>query len=207
MVIALTPFRALYGIRPVKELVSLLEQVEPLRRLVQVSAIKNLKAIVARNELENPSAQAKAIIEILRSLLNANSEMVKLEATRLLVVARDSLVKGIENVLSSTVAGLIVELYKQYPGDIGLFIALLMNYVSLNPGEAIFVSPGELHAYISGGKNSYFISIEVERLFQSIPSLTCSRCHRMHGSISQYCSSWTYAQNQRHRGLATNRQL
>lgn len=37
-----------------------------------------------------------------------------------------------------------------YPGDPGVVVALLMNYVALARGEAIFVPAGVLHAYLSG---------------------------------------------------------
>lgn len=37
-----------------------------------------------------------------------------------------------------------------YPGDPGVVVALLMNHVVLEPGEAIFLPAGMLHAYLSG---------------------------------------------------------
>lgn len=36
------------------------------------------------------------------------------------------------------------------PGDPGIVVALLMNFVVLRPGEAIFLRAGLLHAYVSG---------------------------------------------------------
>ena len=36
------------------------------------------------------------------------------------------------------------------PGDPGVVVALLMNFIVLHPGEAIFLSAGLLHAYVSG---------------------------------------------------------
>jgi mannose-6-phosphate isomerase len=37
-----------------------------------------------------------------------------------------------------------------YPGDMGTLIALLMNLVELAPGEAMFVPPRTIHAYLYG---------------------------------------------------------
>jgi mannose-6-phosphate isomerase len=37
-----------------------------------------------------------------------------------------------------------------YPVDVGVVIALLLNLVRLQPGEAIFLPPGNLHAYLRG---------------------------------------------------------
>ncbi|WBA13942.1 mannose-6-phosphate isomerase, class I [Salinivibrio proteolyticus] len=44
----------------------------------------------------------------------------------------------------------IARLAKQYPGDIGLFAPLLLNVVTLNPGEAMFLHARTPHAYIHG---------------------------------------------------------
>lgn len=45
---------------------------------------------------------------------------------------------------------LILRLEKQYPGDVGVIAAFLLNYVKLNPGEALYVAANEPHAYILG---------------------------------------------------------
>lgn len=37
-----------------------------------------------------------------------------------------------------------------HPGDVGVVVALLLNHVELNPGEAMFLSAGNLHAYLRG---------------------------------------------------------
>jgi mannose-6-phosphate isomerase len=38
----------------------------------------------------------------------------------------------------------------KYPGDVGLLGALLLNVVTLEPMEALFLPAGQLHAYLSG---------------------------------------------------------
>jgi mannose-6-phosphate isomerase len=42
-------------------------------------------------------------------------------------------------------------LHAYYPGDPGVLAALLMNRITLQPGDALFMPPGNLHAYLSGG--------------------------------------------------------
>jgi mannose-6-phosphate isomerase len=37
-----------------------------------------------------------------------------------------------------------------YPGDIGVVLALLLNLVELEPGEAIYLPAGNMHAYLRG---------------------------------------------------------
>jgi mannose-6-phosphate isomerase len=45
---------------------------------------------------------------------------------------------------------LVGELAAAYPGDPGVIAALLLNRVTLAPGEAIFIPAGNLHAHLSG---------------------------------------------------------
>ena len=43
-----------------------------------------------------------------------------------------------------------MSLEKQYPGDVGVLAAFFLNFVKLNPGEALYVSANEPHAYLPG---------------------------------------------------------
>ena len=47
-------------------------------------------------------------------------------------------------------AATIVELAQHYPGDPGVLGALLLNRVSLAPGEGLYLNAGNLHAYLGG---------------------------------------------------------
>lgn len=38
----------------------------------------------------------------------------------------------------------------QYPGDVGVLGALLLNLVTLKPGEALYLPAGKMHAYLEG---------------------------------------------------------
>lgn len=44
----------------------------------------------------------------------------------------------------------VVELARLYPADAGVLISLLLNYVKLQPGEALYLPAGNLHAYLQG---------------------------------------------------------
>ncbi|MCF2706970.1 mannose-6-phosphate isomerase, class I [Arcanobacterium haemolyticum] len=44
----------------------------------------------------------------------------------------------------------VVRLSEKYPGDPGVVASLLLNPVTLRPGEAIFIPAGMVHAYLSG---------------------------------------------------------
>ncbi|WP_150306925.1 mannose-6-phosphate isomerase, class I [Planctomonas psychrotolerans] len=45
---------------------------------------------------------------------------------------------------------LVRRLAAAYPGDPGIVTALLLNYVSLSRGEALYLPAGNIHAYLSG---------------------------------------------------------
>ncbi len=45
---------------------------------------------------------------------------------------------------------LVNELAAVYPGDASVVVTLLLNRVLLQPGDAIFLGPGNLHAYLHG---------------------------------------------------------
>ncbi|MGH3824861.1 MAG: mannose-6-phosphate isomerase, class I [Pseudonocardiaceae bacterium] len=44
----------------------------------------------------------------------------------------------------------VLELAEAYPGDVGVLAALLLNYVVLAPGEAMYLPAGNLHSYLRG---------------------------------------------------------
>lgn len=46
--------------------------------------------------------------------------------------------------------GTVVQLAEAYPGDPGVVTSLLLNPVTLEPGDAMFVPAGGVHAYLSG---------------------------------------------------------
>lgn len=47
-------------------------------------------------------------------------------------------------------AAIASECLRLYPGDIGALFPFIMNIINLNPGEALFLGPDILHAYVYG---------------------------------------------------------
>lgn len=45
---------------------------------------------------------------------------------------------------------MVVDIGKRYPKDSGTVVALLLNHLFLEPGDAIYMPAGNLHAYLSG---------------------------------------------------------
>ncbi|WP_041627228.1 mannose-6-phosphate isomerase, class I [Stackebrandtia nassauensis] len=45
---------------------------------------------------------------------------------------------------------LVADLGKRYPSDAGTIVALLLHHITLQPGQAIYMPAGNLHAYLRG---------------------------------------------------------
>ena len=51
---------------------------------------------------------------------------------------------------STAMEKMVLRLDNEHPGDIGCFCPFLLNYIALEPGEALFLHANEPHAYLSG---------------------------------------------------------
>jgi mannose-6-phosphate isomerase len=52
--------------------------------------------------------------------------------------------------LNDHAAGVIAEVIDCYPDDPGVFVAAMLHSRTLQPGEAVYVDPGTVHAYVRG---------------------------------------------------------
>ena len=129
LVYALTSFTAMNGFRQCSEIIRLLN-------LIDSFSVK--KIIYSISELSEPK-KLESIFKQLLSL-NGNDKSNTIDALLLLTDEKreDSLFR------------LVYELSVQYPGDIGLFGPLLLNVITLKPGEAMFLEARTPHAYIKG---------------------------------------------------------
>ncbi|KAJ3029902.1 Mannose-6-phosphate isomerase [Rhizophlyctis rosea] len=55
-----------------------------------------------------------------------------------------------DSVEAGSTEDLLLRLGRQYPGDVGIFCVLFLNYVKLAPGEGIFIPANELYSYLCG---------------------------------------------------------
>ncbi|MGB4780412.1 mannose-6-phosphate isomerase, class I [Microbacterium sp.] len=131
-------FRALVGLRPV----------EDTRRLVAT-----LGEGPARDALSARLGEAEQDAEATASTLRAVVEWALTDADAGLVA---DLVRALGAADGEGAAEFAEEIETlrgaaaDFPGDPGLFVALLMNLVTLRPGQALFAPAGVLHAYQSG---------------------------------------------------------
>ena len=87
------------------------------------------------------------------------NESLKETIQRILSTDSDTIRSITSTVLSSDMSATVInekemlhftDLSETYPDDSGLLLFLLMNFVTLEPGDFIYVSPGVTHAYLRG---------------------------------------------------------
>ena len=162
MIIAITKFEGLCGFRPLSEISHFLNTVTSLRELVGEEQAENFKSAIDGQETSDNSEKSKRNREALKSAFsalvnNAGTDVVVRRAKELVEEARN---KGSNfadggdpaNEDGKELADLVVRLNEQFPGDIGLFVLFFLNYIKLNPEEAMFLHADDIHAYLSGGK-------------------------------------------------------
>tara|TARA_Y100001956_G_scaffold5226_1_gene4707 strand:+ start:40012 stop:41229 length:1218 start_codon:yes stop_codon:yes gene_type:complete len=137
LVYALTPYKALNGFRPIAEIVSLWQGL----KLTDSGLSQQLDKLMALNS----SAGLEAFYQYLMTMREPAAFVHKVVES--CIVALDS------TALTSTqkeAYQLLLLLNEYYEDDIGVLSGLLLNYVVLKPGEAMFLKARTLHAYLSG---------------------------------------------------------
>ncbi len=138
LLVALGPFEALAGFRSVPRTVELL-------RALSVSDLDPFVAL-----LSHDSVQADA--DGLRALFTTWITAPQPDLDVLVPAVLDGAINYIRSDGGEFVAEAktVLELGERYPGDAGVLAALLLNLVHLQPGEAIYLPAGNLHAYVRG---------------------------------------------------------
>jgi mannose-6-phosphate isomerase len=131
MIVALSEFEALCGFKSLKQIRNLLESM-----LDPTEVSEGFKTIV--NHWLELFASEDGLHKLFVDIVNrrGNLDGVNAELT--------------EQANLSAQFELAARLNILYPGDPGVIIALLMNHVWLEPGEALFLPAGNIHAYLSG---------------------------------------------------------
>jgi mannose-6-phosphate isomerase len=156
MAIAVTEFEGFCGFRPLEEISEILRTVPELVKLVGENVAEEFKSSVKGNERAKEGSDEdrenrKALQNLFGALMNSPESKVSEQASSLVSRAKEQRNSFAGSVGGSELAELIVRLDQQFPKDIGLFCGgLLLNYVKLVPGEAMFLRAKDPHAYISG---------------------------------------------------------
>ena len=131
IVCALTNFEAKFGFRPISDIV----------KIMTCSTSPDLSEIA--EILKTGDAEEDKLRRTVQKILNYSPEQVKEMTLDLSKSIKESLVsaKELEH---------FRKLIRIYPSDPGLLIFLLLNFVTLRPGEAMYVPPGLTHSYLEG---------------------------------------------------------
>ncbi|KAJ3513804.1 hypothetical protein NLJ89_g2746 [Agrocybe chaxingu] len=146
MALAITPFLALCGFRPLPEIATYLNATPELRSLIPPSVLDAFLSLSNSSTPTGPDEKA-ALKNVFASIMTADEGPIKEQLGSLV----ERYTKGeTHNDEETEVVELVLRLNEQFPGDIGIFCAFVLNYVRLSPGEAIFLGAGEPHAYVYG---------------------------------------------------------
>jgi mannose-6-phosphate isomerase len=141
---ALTPFTAMCGFRP-------LEEISRLLKLFSARALPPLRGVLS-GLLPSPAGPASApnpagiLRDFLRTLLSLSPE----NRRALGEYARKARELTGEQGEYGEVWELCASFAELYPEDPAVISPLYLNLVNLNPGEAIYLPAGVLHAYVKG---------------------------------------------------------
>ncbi|CAH0058744.1 unnamed protein product [Clonostachys solani] len=153
MAIAITPFEGFCGFRPLAEVAHFLQSVPPLRTLVGEDAASRFIDI-AKDEHADTAAQKDALKQAFSGLMSSSAESISREIANLVELAKSKGGEfadgGVPSTSGEILSELVNRLNSQFGSDIGLFVAFFLNYVTLQPGEALFLVADDIHAYISG---------------------------------------------------------
>jgi len=142
MIFALTPFEALCGFRPAARTREILQHVAAAFEAAEGEAPALVGALLEDLGAANESAGLRAAFE---RLITGGSSVAGDTA---LVVA--ALLSGAPLAPYETELATVISLNEKYPGDPGVLISLLLNRISLQPGEAVYLPAGNVHAYLHG---------------------------------------------------------
>ncbi|MBJ7339051.1 mannose-6-phosphate isomerase, class I [Mycolicibacterium sp.] len=135
LIVALSPFEALAGFRPVARSVELLQalavpELDPFVNLLAGQADANGLRALFTTWITAPQADLDALVP---AVLDGAINYLRSGQTDFVKEAKTTLQLG-----------------ELYPGDAGVLAAMLLNRIDLQPGEGIYLPAGNLHAYLHG---------------------------------------------------------
>ncbi|MCG9639372.1 mannose-6-phosphate isomerase, class I [Vibrio sp. Isolate34] len=129
LVYAITEYQAMNGFREFDEILGLFRQL-------------NSSELAGLVEEFGNNLNSLGLETFFRDLLTLNNQRKQQALDQLLTYAAAH--------QDQTEFALIIELSHQYPNDIGLFCVLLLNLITLKPGEAMYLNANTPHAYVKG---------------------------------------------------------
>tara|TARA_Y100001970_G_scaffold112940_1_gene140960 strand:+ start:7956 stop:9113 length:1158 start_codon:yes stop_codon:yes gene_type:complete len=131
IVCAITDTDIKFGFRPIKE----------INRILAIASNEEIRTL---QELLSHRNSEEALKEVIGKILVYQKPLV-------LSFVEDILTSTPKiSVLSDRELSYFKDLAEMYPTDPGIIIFLLMNFLTLRPGETLYVPPGITHAYLYG---------------------------------------------------------
>ncbi|RIA95025.1 mannose-6-phosphate isomerase [Glomus cerebriforme] len=201
MAVAITDFEALCGFRPLEEIKSFLNEYPELVELIGNEISSRFLQIVNGREVsqftEDIELNKSALCELFTKIMTTNESIVSQQV--------DKLIKRLKSNNSSLAKGsipeLLIRLNNQFPGDVGIFCVLLLNYIKLDPGQAMFLGANEPHAYLSGdivecmAASDNVVRAGLTPKFKDVNVLTNMLTYRYDSAKSQILASIPYNNN------------
>lgn len=129
LVYALTHYQAMNGFRELSDIVALFNQ-------VSIASIADLVIAFEKNQNE------QGLETFFQAVLSLQEQTKK--------TTLDALISYAKQHETDPLFALVLELSQLYPGDIGLLCPLMLNVLTLNPGEAMYLDACTPHAYLKG---------------------------------------------------------
>jgi mannose-6-phosphate isomerase len=130
LLLALTYFTGLNGFRRIEEISGLMERIAP-------EGFSDELALLRKKP--EPSG--------LKSFFNS---LMTMEKPRLKQVLGEALRLAEKRADQDPAFHWMVELNREYPEDIGVLSPVMLNFVELRPGDAMYIEAGHLHCYLNG---------------------------------------------------------
>ncbi|HIW95474.1 MAG TPA: mannose-6-phosphate isomerase, class I [Candidatus Corynebacterium gallistercoris] len=138
LLVAVTEFSALAGFRPVSEVAELLD-------VLDVAELRGHRAMLGSGD------DAADLRSVLTTWITLPNEVLSRTLQSLVRRCEELCETGADHpAWIRTAAATVVELAAQHPGDSGVLCAMLLNIVELQPGQALYLDAGQLHAYLRG---------------------------------------------------------
>ncbi|WP_030155665.1 mannose-6-phosphate isomerase, class I [Glycomyces sp. NRRL B-16210] len=126
LLVALTEFRAMCGFRDPLEAADDIEALAVPELEGLVRTLRDRKAGLRRAVTDLLGLGREECRAVIDAAAKAAAELDSADSTDLLSLARD------------------------YPDDPGVLVSLLLNHITLQPGEGVYMPAGNLHAYLDG---------------------------------------------------------
>eukprot|EP00358_Blepharisma_japonicum_P006852 CAMPEP_0202942082 /NCGR_PEP_ID=MMETSP1395-20130829/2257_1 /ASSEMBLY_ACC=CAM_ASM_000871 /TAXON_ID=5961 /ORGANISM="Blepharisma japonicum, Strain Stock R1072" /LENGTH=315 /DNA_ID=CAMNT_0049637959 /DNA_START=45 /DNA_END=988 /DNA_ORIENTATION=+ len=115
---------------------------------IALSSMKLFYGFRSPEEVSDMLNQTPELNDLIGDINDLPSQLQKLYENE--EVTKEHVNAYIERMHTNSIHNIYEEINEYFPGDTGIFVGMFMNYIELNPGEAVLIHPCDPHAYIWG---------------------------------------------------------